>query len=306
MRGRPTRATALGVGGILVETKYKDRWQQTETGRAVLAFWEKANLLYAGGRITNELYNIASKAQEAAILLKNGANAEERAALEETETQANNVIRSKQGNPVQFSILPTPLVHIVENDIKNLDEVISVLRTDGNQAINNVRKLVNENRALVVAPETNSVLKQKVEDYVTAFINKNSTSQGDIGEEIGELMAKELNATGDVLNIKVNDSQNGFDILSFAPDKTNPTSIRIFEVKPLNGTSVELKSTVNSGPQMSNTWIQNNITLMINHSDPAIHALGNTMLQNASKIEKFVLTVDKDLKQVIILKLDNF
>ncbi len=42
------------------------------------------------------------------------------------------------------------------------------------------------------------------------------------------------------------------------------------------------------------------------HSDVAIKDLGNTMFFNSNKIERYVITVDKDLKQVIVLKLDNF
>ncbi len=202
----------------------------------------------------------------------------------------------------------TKIGHIEEVDIIALKNVTTVARSGGSRAINNIKNLVNEGKALVVAPKMSSLLKQKIDDYIIAFNANNSQLQGEVGEEIAELMAKEINPTGDVLNIKVNNSGNGFDVLSFAPNKTNPTSVRIFEAKPLNGTSVELPSTVNSGTQMSDSWTRSNIALMIKHSDVDIQQIGNTMdtLLKQNKIERFIVTIDKNLKQVIILKLDNF
>ncbi|MFN8438016.1 MAG: hypothetical protein U0V72_10265 [Cytophagales bacterium] len=200
------------------------------------------------------------------------------------------------------------LTHIVEADIIALQKVTTTIRSGGVRAINNVKNLVNEGKALVVKPIANSPLAQKMDDYIAAFNNNNSALQGQLGEDIAELMGKEINATGDVLNIKINNSGNGFDVLSFSPNKTNPTSVRIFEAKPLNGTSVELPNTVSGGTQMSNPWTQNNIALMVQHSDQSINQIGVVMnnLYNQGKIERFVVTIDKDLKQVIILKLDNF
>lgn len=198
------------------------------------------------------------------------------------------------------------LTHIIETDIIALQKVTTVPRSGGSRAINNVKNLVNENKALVIAPASNSTLAEKVNDYVAAYTNGNSALQGELGEEIAEIIAKELNQGGDVLNIKINNSGNGFDVLSFAPNKISPSSVRVYEAKPLSATSVELPSTVSGGTQMSSTWIDNNITLMQNHATASIRGVGNIMRQNMSKIEGYVVTVDKDLKQVIILKLDNF
>ncbi|MCP9764827.1 hypothetical protein EGI31_17950 [Lacihabitans soyangensis] len=65
---------------------------------------------------------------------------------------------------------------------------------------------------------------------------------------------------------------------------------------------------MNSGTQMSMQWIQSNINLMITNSDQVIQEVGNSMniLMLQNKVERFVVTIDKNLKQVIILKLDNF
>jgi hypothetical protein len=199
------------------------------------------------------------------------------------------------------------LTHIIEADITALQKVTSVTRSGGVRAINNVKNLVNEGKALVFKPIANSVIAQKMDDYIAAYNGSNSALQGQLGEDIAELMAKELNTAENVVNIKINSSGNGFDVLSFAPNKTSPTSVRIFEAKPLNSTSVELPSTLN-GPQMSNTWTQNNINQMRNHSDSNIQQIGNSMntLMLQNKVERFVVTIDKTLKQIIILKLDNF
>jgi hypothetical protein len=83
---------ALGIGYIVVDTGYRDRWQQTEDGRTVLKFWDGVNLLYAGGRITQALYNSAQAAKTSANTLRNSADDAERAILEETEQQADDVI----------------------------------------------------------------------------------------------------------------------------------------------------------------------------------------------------------------------
>lgn len=146
-----------------------------------------------------------------------------------------------------------------------------------------------------------------MDEYIAAYISKNTTLQGQIGEEIAELMAKEINTTGDVLNIKINNSGHGFDVLSFTPNKQVPTSVRVLEAKPFTGTSVELPVT-NNGVQMSEEWLRAKIKDMQFHSDPTIQQIGDNLqkLLKQNKLEKFVVTVDKDLKQVIIIKLDTF
>jgi hypothetical protein len=197
--------------------------------------------------------------------------------------------------------------HVDVPDFTSLSNATTVVRSGGARAINNVKMLVNEKRALVIAPKANTNLAKNVDEYVIAFKNGNSARQGQLGEDIAELIAEELD-NGEVLNIKINNSGHGFDVLHFENGVNNPTKIRIFESKPLNGTSVELPPT-NNGTQMSDTWIGYNIESMQTHpTDVNMQQLGNTAQQVRlqGRIERYVLTIDKDLKQIIILKLDNF
>ena len=194
--------------------------------------------------------------------------------------------------------------HINVTDFVNLQQATTVARSGGVRAINNVKMLVNEGKALVISPKANTALAKNVDDYVTAFKNGNSAQQGQLGEDIAELLAKEID-NGDVLNVKINNSGHGFDVLQFESGVGNPSKIRMIESKPLSGTSVELPST-SKGTQMSTQWQNNTIQQMRESADINIQNLGNTLFQNQSKIERYVLTIDKDLKQVIIIKLDNF
>ena len=162
--------------------------------------------------------------------------------------------------------------------------------------------MVNSGKAIVLAPNKGSLLAQRVDAYVAANKAGAYRLQGEIGEEITTIIAKEANPNGFITSGKVNDSDNGFDVLSFAPNKDNPTSLSIFESKPLNGNSVKLDGTSN-GPQMSDTWIINNADLYSKNIDQLI---GNNILRlrSSRNLNKFVVSVDKELKQVIIIKLD--
>ena len=75
--------------------------------------------------------------------------------------------------------------------------------------------------------------------------------------------------------------------------------------KPTNGTSIELPST-NFGTQMGRDWTAQKIDQMINSADQNLQALGNVMFQNQAILEKYVVTVDKELRQIVIIKLPNF
>jgi hypothetical protein len=275
-------------------------------GQELIDAWNQFAQVYVAFRVTQtgltsarNLYTVIKNKQVNSNTFPTGLKTK----FDKVKTRLDDVF---DGNMVQ--VAENVLTHIGEADIVALQKVTATLRSGGIRAINNVKNLVNEGKALVVKPLANSQLAQKMDDYSTAFLNNNSALQGQLGEEIAESMSREINTTGDVLNIKINNSGNGFDVLSFAPNKTNPTFVRIFEAKPLNGTSVELPPTVNSGTQMSTQWTQSNINQMINHSDPSIQQIGNSMniLMLQNKVERFVITIDKDLKQVIILKLDNF
>jgi|GEM_PF-5049331 len=194
--------------------------------------------------------------------------------------------------------------HINVSDFTSLHQATTVARSGGVRAINNVKMLVNERKALVVSPKVNTELAKKVDDYVAAFKNGNSTQQGQLGEEIAELLAKEVD-NGDVLNVKINTSGHGFDVLQFENGVGNPSKIRMIESKPLSGTSVELPST-NTGTQMSAQWQRAKIDEMLNSTNSEIRALGQVLDNSEHLVERYVLTVDKDLKQVIVVRLDNF
>ncbi|HMP30702.1 MAG TPA: hypothetical protein PKD85_13940, partial [Saprospiraceae bacterium] len=195
--------------------------------------------------------------------------------------------------------------HLDPSDLINLKPATSVSRSDGGRAFNGVKSLVNEGKAIVLVPNKGSLLAQRVDAYVAANKSADYQLQGQIGEEITTIIAKEANPNGFITNGKVNNSDNGFDVLSFAPNKDNPTSLSIFESKPLNGNSVVLSGTSN-GPQMSDPWIASNVSILFNSTDPLKKALGNSLnvVLNNGKTTKFVVSVDKELKQVIIIKID--
>jgi hypothetical protein len=191
-------------------------------------------------------------------------------------------------------------------DFEQLLPVTSVLNTGSNvRKVNNLSQLVNSRRAIIISPKSNSLLKQKVDDYMAAInAGDNGLTQGRIGEEIAEEVMLQLDNT-EVLNLKINGSGNGFDILAFENLTSNPTKIRIVESKPMKGKGIELPFT-NSGYQMGGTWTRNKIDMMRTSPNSTISSIGNILDANSNLIERYVLTIDKELKQIIIIKLDNF
>ncbi|HEY9049626.1 MAG TPA: hypothetical protein VIN08_27200, partial [Ohtaekwangia sp.] len=256
-------------------------------------------------RVLTEAENIGATVVDDGerILVKESEDATD--AITTIEKDGDNVVIEGEQNLDEVSAGADDLVkHVNTTDFVNLQQATTVTRSGGARAVNNVKMLVNEGKALVISPKANSTLAKNVDDYVTAFKNGNSARQGQLGEDIAEQLARELD-NGDVLNVKINNSGHGFDVLQFENGVSNPTTIRMFESKPLKGTSVELPMT-NEGVQMGNLWQQTKITMMRESSDLGIKSLGDVMFQNQRKIERYVLTVDKDLKQVIVIKLDNF
>ena len=192
------------------------------------------------------------------------------------------------------------------NDFNNLQAAPSNAISGGKRSIGNVKNLVNEGQAIVISPPPGSALAQKVDDYMEAYTSGagGGNLQGSIGEDIAEMLAKQLdNST--VLNIKNNGSGHGFDILQFENGIENPTVIRIIESKPLGGTTVELPSTLD-GTQMSTKWKRAKIDEMLYSSNEATRDLGKVLYENYDRIEGYLFTIDKDFKQVIIMKLDTF
>ena len=144
-----------------------------------------------------------------------------------------------------------------------------------------------------------------MEEYIKAFQSGDTQLQGEIGEEMAEMLAKEINNTT-VLNIKLNNSGNGFDVIQFENGLESTKKIRIFESKPMNDNSVVLPKTVTKGIQMGDDWIDATIQEMRSSQDNNVANIGNILFQNQTQIERYVFTVDKDLKQIIIVKLENF
>lgn len=101
-------------------------------------------------------------------------------------------------------------------------------------------------------------------------------------------------------------SNNGFDVVAIKGSPSNPTEIRIIESKPMNSGSVNLSVTVNKGTQMSDFWIDQTIEAMINSSNQNLIDLGTNLLLNRDKITKLISTVNKDTREIIIIKLDAF
>src|SRR6218665_2362956 len=95
----------LGLGGILVKTKYKEQLDRSEGGRTVLRIWEGLNLLYGGARISSELYNLCINSRQTIENLKAVTpdhDAEMKTFLNETETQVGNVEKSGINNTIKF------------------------------------------------------------------------------------------------------------------------------------------------------------------------------------------------------------
>jgi hypothetical protein len=189
-------------------------------------------------------------------------------------------------------------------DFAKLQQASSIARSKGSRVINNVKNLVNDGEALVISPAKNSPLAKKVDDYVAAFKKGDTKQQGEIGEAIAELLAKEID-NAEVLNLKINNSGHGFDVLQFENGLGSPKAIRMIESKPLNGSTVKLPMT-NEGVQMGQQWIRAKIDQMLRSQDPELVRVGQLLDDNPQLLERYVLTVDKKLSQVILIKLDNF
>lgn len=105
---------------------------------------------------------------------------------------------------------------------------------------------------------------------------------------------------------KLNASDNGFDVVAVKGSLENPIEIRLLESKPMNNGSVSLGTTASKGTQMSDEWIRGTIDQMRTSGDANLQSIGNMLRNNFSKIERFVTTVDKGNKQVVIIKLNPF
>ncbi|MBV8252074.1 MAG: fibronectin type III domain-containing protein [Chitinophaga sp.] len=296
----------MPVDAALNSPKVRQELMSTDAGKKFLDVWPVISIGMDISLISTDiLYNFAKSSAAAKAALRNqgyGDAANDLERVEEAVTQHTNTVQQTAQQTAQRAI-----THMNPGELDNLTAVTSVARADS-RAINKVPSLVNEGKAVVVAPQANTVLKQKVDDYLTAYTAGTTARQGELGEEIAELLSREMNPNaGSVVNVKINNSGHGFDVLSLEPDINNPTVVRMFECKPMTNGSVALPST-NKGMQMSQTWIDGNIELMVNSTNTELNTLGHTLerLSLQGRIEKYVVTVDKELGQVIIFKLDNF
>lgn len=57
---------------------------------------------------------------------------------------------------------------------------------------------------------------------------------------------------------------------------------------------------------MSSQWKRAKIDEMLRSPDYKVREIGKVLDENEDLIEGYLMTIDKDLKQVIILKLDDF
>ncbi len=213
-------------------------------------------------------------------------------------------------------------LHAEEADLTALKQVTSNVTSNG-RSITGVNNLVNVDNTLIKVPQaliivpqdatatTATALKQTVADYMKTQATGSTATTAEMGEkleDVAEQLAKEINPTGTTVNMKTNGSGNGFDIISvkYGTDGTTVEKIYIFESKPLtNGTRIDLPTTVSKGVQMSDQWIRGTIQEMQNATG-SVETMGNLLNANYSKIERYITTVDRRLKQVVTVKLDNF
>jgi hypothetical protein len=199
-----------------------------------------------------------------------------------------------------------------EADLATLNQVSTNLLTSGKRSITDVHKLVNGDKRIVIQPQKGTVLEQKVVDYMNTQPPASATSavKGEMLEEVGAQAAREICPSCDTKLYKSNGSNNGFDIISVKKDASgNIEKVYIYESKPLdNGTRIELPNPTTKGVQMSDDWIRSTIGEMESSTDVLISGMGAQLriAYNSNKIERYVSTVDRKLKQVVILKLDNF
>jgi hypothetical protein len=186
---------------------------------------------------------------------------------------------------------------ITEAELTNLTKVKP---TGANNSYIGATEIANN--AKRATPAANSTIANKVDDY----INTTSTStRGTIGEEIAEELVRDMDGFTNY-PCKLNASDNGFDVVAVKGTLENPIEIRLLESKPMNNGSVSLGTTASKGTQMSDDWIRGTIDQMRTSGDANLQSIGNMLRNNFSKIERFVTTVDKGNKQIVIIKLNPF
>jgi hypothetical protein len=164
--------------------------------------------------------------------------------------------------------------------------------------LTNLSRTLVDQFAMRVKPATQS-LKNKIDDIVQ---NKDIT-----GTKTEVLCDEMFQTNGFQKYTSQFGSNNGFDGVYIKGDLNNPTEIIINEAKQINDVRGNIKlngKTINKGPQMSDEWINQTISEMMNN--PNMNALGNVLNNNKNKILKTVTGIDKSTSEIVIIKLTNY
>jgi len=157
-------------------------------------------------------------------------------------------------------------------------------------------------KAKRITPAANSNVAGRVDDYITTT---STSTRGTIGEEIAETLVRDMDGFTHY-PCKLNASDNGFDVIAVKGSLENPIEIRLIESKPMNSGSVSLSTTTSKGTQMSDEWIEATIEQMRNSQDLNLQSIGNMLFKNKNNIQKYITTIDKGSKQIVVIKLDKF
>jgi len=63
---------------------------------------------------------------------------------------------------------------------------------------------------------------------------------------------------------------------------------------------------VGKGPQMSGRWVRETTEEMVRHANKSISDVGKTLENNADKITRAIVAVDKKEKELVLIKLSNY
>jgi len=157
-------------------------------------------------------------------------------------------------------------------------------------------------KAKKIKPVVRSDVAKKVDDYISTT---STNLRGKIGEEIAEELIKDMDGFT-IYPCKLNGADNGFDVVAIKGSLDNPIEIRLIESKSMNNNAISLDITTSKGTQMSDEWINATIEQMQNSTDANLKAIGNLLSDNRHLIQKFVTSIDKDAKQIVIIKLNDF
>ncbi len=206
----------LGIGSILVETKFRDSFSKTAWGRDILDFWDYTNYIYAGGRVGYELLSRANKALLAVTAARNAKTsmgAAEKAVLDETEAQARNVIdAAKRGVAPQFAnAVETEVPGLLANhpDLRFIYGGVKPNLGSGTTRFENALKSCSEDvmakfnqhpellyKAGKIDDAAALLSKEGTEEAAEAVIKKRLESIANNGEDFGRLRTAGGNVDG--------------------------------------------------------------------------------------------------------------